>query len=309
MDVDAVISFADLAKEILKEMGFPSEGQDDIVRVLRKKYAFLFNNVIVRSKLDFKLKGKDMIPWRDKPIVKELIARSYYPQCDRDKLVVDWFNDSIAANDYEKIRDLGSWIDSIISDELYNNNLDIDEVTRDEWIAAIHSAIRFDLALSVLLTTEMLEALYSNLTVLDHRIPFGDMIKGNEFGARVYQWKGYSAHLYSSQPFDESLKTCYSLENYFSVLRKILYQIGRDASEKTALFIKAYAKLKAMSGFTSADQLLTSDSLASEYSVFFQNIYDYLKADPNLTERIEQETGTNDLLSFFKMKDRNHRAK
>ena len=131
MDVDTVISFSDLAKEILKENGMQSEGQDEVVRVLRNKYAFLCNHVIMRSKLDFRLKGKDVIPLREKPIVKELIKRPYSPKSDEDKMIVDWFNNSIAANDYEKIRDLGSWIDSIISDELYNNNLDIDEVTRD----------------------------------------------------------------------------------------------------------------------------------------------------------------------------------
>ena len=261
--------------------------------------------MILRSKLDFRVKGKDMIPLRDKPIVKELVARSYFPKPDGygDQLIVDWFNDSIAPNDFEKIRDLGSWVDNIISNEIYYDDWDMDMVTRDEWIAAIHYAIRFDLAVSILQAAETLENLYNSLMVLDHKIPFGDLIKENKYGSRVYRWKGLSAHLDPSEPLDDSLKNCYSLENYSSILQEFLNRLQRNAIAKTIDFILAYAEIKAKSGALSAKEFLSSDSLASEYTAFFQKIYEFLIERPEITSFIERETGTNDLLGFFRMKE------
>ena len=74
---------------------------------------------------------------------------------------------------------------------------------------------------------------------------------------------------------------------------------------KTIDFIKAYAELKKKTGYSCADEMLDKESLASEYTKFFQNIYDYLYDRPELTEDIETEIGTENLLNFFKMKDRN----
>ena len=81
--------------------------------------------------------------------------------------------------------------------------------------------------------------------------------------------------------------------------------IMKDCQNKTVDLIKAYSELKKRSGRACADELLGTDSLASEYVKFFQNIYDYLYDRPELTKEIETEIGTDNLLSFFKMKDRN----
>lgn len=79
----------------------------------------------------------------------------------------------------------------------------------------------------------------------------------------------------------------------------------QDSREKTINFIKAYAELKKKTGYACADKLLDKESLASEYAKFFQNIYEYLYDRPELTKKIEAEIGTENLLNFFKMKDRN----
>ena len=42
MDTNAVISFSKLAKEILTEHDYSAEGQEGIVRVLRKNMHFYF---------------------------------------------------------------------------------------------------------------------------------------------------------------------------------------------------------------------------------------------------------------------------
>lgn len=311
MNYKESISLSELTKEIYKEELGDGSGIESFARTMRLKYAFLFDRVIMRTKLDYRFKGKDMIPLRDKTIVKALLIRSFFPQSieDEDHIFVEWFNGNIQENDYMTVAQLGSRVEELISNELYYDDFDMDNITRNEWIAAIHSAIRFDLALSILQAAEALENAYNNLMVLDHKIPFGDLIKENKYGSRVYQWRGLSAHLDPSQSLDDSLKNCFSLAGYSTILQEFLYRVQKDAFAKTVEFIMAYAELKAKFGGLSADQFLSSDSLASEYAAFFQNIYDFLFERPELTKYIEQETGTDELLAFFRMKDRNNSAK
>ena len=150
-----------------------------------------------------------------------------------------------------------------------------------------------------------MKVLYDNSNVLAHDMPFGDMIKKNEYGKRSYIWKGLHPNIDTSLPLKEVLSGCFSQEDYANLVLQLMLVIMQDCQNKTVNFIKAYAELKKMSGCICADELLETDSLASEYVKFFQNIYDYLYGRPNLTKEIETEIGTDNLLSFFKMKDRN----
>lgn len=310
MNTEADISLADLTREMRKEKGLLESSEDDFSRLIREKYTYLFNNVILRSKLDYRFKGKHMIPLRDKTIVKALLIRAagYGPDPDKDSIYVEWFNGNIKENDYETIARLGLMVDNLISNELCYDDWDIDDVTRNEWIAAIHSSIKLSLALNILNATEALQDMNEQLAILDHGIPFGDMIKGNPYGSRIYLWKGLFPQIDTSKPLADALHRCFSLDDYTMILRELIHLIIIDAHEKSVDFIKAYAELKRSSGYHSADQLLSTDSLASEYTAFFQNIYEFLNQHPEMTRLIEEEIGTDNLLAFFKMRDRNPKA-
>ena len=303
----AHVSLADLTREIRKEKGLLESSEEDFARLIRSKYDYLLNNVIMRSKLDFRFKGKNMIPLRDKSIVKALLilASGYGSNTDKDSIFVDWFNGRIQEDEYIQIFKLGIQVADLISEEICYDDWDIDNVTRDEWIAAIHSAIKFDLATNILKTADAMQKMHSQLSLLNHGIPFGDLIKENEYGARVYQWKGITPMIDLSKPLSDSLKSCFSLDDYSWILQQFISLIQKDAYYKSIEFIMAYAEMKKATGYNRADQLLPKDSLASEYIAFFQNIYEYLYERPDLTEWIEGKTGTHNLLSFFKMKNRN----
>ena len=301
------ITLQELSEEIYKEQISDKQTMDESFRrSISNKYNFLVNRIVMRSKLDWRYKNKDRIPLRDKSIVKALLIKSYLPKPDTDdELFVKWFNNSIEETDFETIINLGFRVESLIKDEVAYEEWDLDKVTIDEWVNAIHSSINLSRTLSVKKFAYEMIQLYDTSNVLNHDIPFGDLIRENEYGQRSYIWKGLHPSIDTSLPLNEVLKRCFSQEDYANSVQQFMHVILQDSQDKTIDFIKAYAELKKKTGYSCADEMLDKESLASEYTKFFQNIYDYLYDRPKLTKKIEAEIGTEDLLNFFKMKDRN----
>lgn len=300
------VSLSEIINEIIEDES-PYVDQESFERTMRAKFNFLMNRVVMRSKLDLRIKGKDVIPKRDKSIVKALLIKSYFPanKDDKDHIFVDWFNNSIDETDFDRIIELGYRVECLIDDEVYYDDRNLDEVTKDEWKSAINSSINLSRALSVKKFAYEMIQLYDSSNVLNHDIPLGDMIKENEYGKRVYVWKRLQPNIDMSLPLSEVLKGCFSQEDYVNLVLQLLFVILQDSQDKTIDFIKAYAEIKKQSEVSSADELIKNYSLASEYIKFFQNIYEYLYDRPKLTREIENEIGTESLLEFFKMKDRN----
>ena len=302
------ISLSDLSQEIYYDKISKSQTIDENTKKsIRNKFNFLMNRVVMRSKLDWRYNEKDRIPLKDKSIVKALLIKSYIPKGknDDDHIFVDWFNDSIDETDYDRIIELGNRAEALIKGEVSYEDWDLDNVTIDEWVVAIHSSINFKRALSIKKFAYEMKVLYDNSNVLNHDMPLGDMIKENEYGKRSYVWKGLHPNIDTSLPLNEVLSGCFSQEDYANLVLQLMLVIMKDCQNKTVDFIKSYAEIKKSSGCACADELLGTDSLASEYVKFFQNIHDYLYDRPELTKEIEIEIGTDNLLSFFKMKDRN----
>lgn len=300
------ISVAELTAEIWNENRLSPNSKDDFARQVRAKYVFLCNHVVMRSKMTFKANGKDRIPLRDKSIVKVFLTHAM-PSCTKegDDIIVDWFNNRIKEDDFVKIIELGRRVEELIEDAYYADR-DMDQVTRDEWLSAIHSAIKLDYVQNLVHAMDALRSLNLQLLVLNHGIPFNEMIRENRFGSRVYLRRSQIPYLDMSKPLEESLNNCCSMDDYSRLLFEFLSVMECDVRKKTIDFIKAYAELKIITGATFADELLPKNTLASEYIAFFQNIYDFLSGEPKVTKEIEQEIGTTDLLDFFKMKDRNN---
>ncbi len=96
---DNYINLTDLTAEIYREkISNTKEVDESFERTMRKKYSFLMDRVVMRSKLDWRYKEKDRIPLKDKSIVKALLIKSYFPNNDTsDSLFVKWFNSNIKA--------------------------------------------------------------------------------------------------------------------------------------------------------------------------------------------------------------------
>lgn len=304
---DAYITLTDLTSEIYREkISKTKEVDESFERTMRKKFSFLMNRIVMRSKLDWRYKEKDRIPLKDKSIVKALLIKSYFPDNDTsDMLFVKWFNSNIKDTDFDSIIQLGYQVEVLLDDEIRYDDWDLDDVTIDEWKTAIESSINLSRALSVKNFAYEMIQLYDSSNVLNHDIPFGDMIRENKYGKRSYVWKGLHPTIDMSLPLNDVLKGCFSQEDYAKIVLQLMLIIMQDCQEKTINFIKAYAELKRKYRCDCIDKFIGNSSLASEYPKFFQNIYEYLYDRPNLTKSIEDEIGTNNLLDFFKMKDRN----
>lgn len=300
------ITLAQLTKEIYDERSVYTD-YASFERKMREKYNFLTNRIVMRNKLDWRYKKKDWIPLKDKSIIKALLIKSYTPLInkDEDQVIVDWFNNKIDGTDFERIILLGERVERLIKDQIAYDDWELDNVTIDEWVNVIHSSINYSKALSVKkLSYEMIQ-LYDSSSVLNHNIPFGDIIEQTEYGKRLYVWQGLHPNIDMSLPLNEVLKGCFSQDDYVNLVLQLIIVITNDSQKKTVDFIKAYAEVKKMTGFDCIDECIGNDTLASEYAKFFQNIYDFLYNKPQLTEKIETEIGTDNLLDFFKMKDRN----
>lgn len=304
---DNYINLTDLTAEIYREkISNTKEVDESFERTMRKKYSFLMDRVVMRSKLDWRYKEKDRIPLKDKSIVMALLIKSYFTNNDTsDSLFVKWFNSNIKDTDFDSIIKLGYQVEVLLDDVIKYDDWDLDDVTIDEWKTAIESSINLSRALSVKNFAYEMIQLYDSSNVLNHDIPFGDMIRENKYGKRSYVWKGLHPTIDMSLPLNDALKGCFSQEDYANIVLQLMLIIMQDCQEKTINFIKAYAELKRKYRCDCIDKFIGNSSLASEYPKFFQNIYEYLYDRPELTKEIEKEIGTENLLDFFKMKDRN----
>ena len=301
------VTITELSKEIFKEIFQTSnEPSEDFLRTMRKKFNFFMNRVALRSKLQWRYKKKDRIPLCDKDIVKELLIKSYN-SADSNDLFVKWFNSSIKDDDYDSIIRLGYKIETLIDEEIYADDWDkdLDDVTKEEWKDALTSSINLSRALSVKNFAREMIRLYDSSNVLNHGINLGDIISVDKNGKRSFVFRGKPPHIDTTKPISEIIKGCFSQEDYVNLVLQLMCVIEQDATNKAIDCIKFYAVLKKHYDCSSADELINSKSLASEYPKFFQNIYEYLYDRPSLTKAIEEEIGTDNLLNFFKMKDRN----
>ncbi len=122
--------------------------------LLKKKYAFLFRKVLMRNRNTYKKKGNNMVPMIDAPIIRELLIKSVSPE-DNDQIIVKWFNGKIDKDNSEAVIALFNSISTIISKLSYTNQ--IDQVTAEEWRAAIASSTNYDVACSTLNIKEQIE--------------------------------------------------------------------------------------------------------------------------------------------------------
>ena len=93
-------------------------------------------------------------------------------------------------------------------------------------------------------------------------------------------------------------------DDYFSVLEQILALFDAHAKVKARKRIELYAKAKNLFEAEKADDTFERDSIASEYTIWYQRVHDFLIANSDICKDIESQTGATDLVKFFQMKDR-----
>lgn len=270
--------------------------------LLKKKYAFLFRKVLMRNRNTYKKKGNNMVPMIDAPIIRELLIKSVSPK-DNDQIIVKWFNGKIDKDNSEAVIALFNSISTIISKLSYTNQ--IDQVTAEEWRAAIASSTNYDVACSTLNIKEQIEKIRSSSLALNNNIRMGDIIYSPGDGRRYFDHIAEQINFdVENVPLSELLKSASSQNDYLKIVSKVLELVDRAAMENAISQICFMASLKNLFGLQKADSGITDESLASEYIIWYQRIYEYLSGNPDVLSDIEAKTQTENLLDFFKMDDR-----
>lgn len=294
----------DIYKRVLKRQSLDTT-YDGNYKNLRNKFNFLMNEVLFRDKMNFGTTRKTYISNTEVPYVEELLYRATSGY-EEDKLFCDWFNGNIATDDYERIFQLGKDLEVLLT-EVYEKDekWNTDEVTKNEWINALQSSIHYDTALTALKIKHAINSLEIASSGISHNIPFGEIIRQSNGNRACVSFNQCPVFDVSAAPITEVFKYCLSREDYMDTILNIIELMICDATKKTIDFIKVYAEIKKIRNITNIDQLIEKDYFASEYLGFFNEIYEYLFTHPDSLKEIESEIGTDNLLEFFKVSDRN----
>lgn len=305
------IKVQEIYKEIINYYGWnKDEVTNDIddaskYRLLRNKYAFLMKKVMLRDRCEFKKQRNSMIPEKDAPVIKELLIRavSNKKEAEENAIIVDWFNGRLDTKDSYTSILLYNSIKPIIMDLSYHGI--IDEVTMNEWLLAIGASINYNTAENTAKVKEAIECFRNHALALNQNIDVGSIIIGEEDESRFYHSKG-SKQMFDveNEPMSLILKKASSQDDYLNILGQVLQLLEGDAMVKAIERIKICAKWKSVFNNDKADFAVQTESLASEYTIWFQRVYEFLAANPDVLEEVERDTGAEDILNYFKMQDR-----
>lgn len=295
-----VVKVADIYRDIIKRCGWEDyvEAKE---RLLRMKYTVIQQKLVLCDKKDFKDKGNNVVPWADAPIVRNiLMAAVGYPQ---ENIVTEWFNGNVDVSRSENAILLYNCMKELIV-QSYRQE-ETDEVTKDEWLATVSTAINYNTAIHVNELDRALEDFRNNTLALDRNIGIADMIVTNEDGSRHYALKGKERDIdINGKTIDEVLSCVASQDDYFAVLGQILEKFNTHAKERTHQAILWYAQAKNLYEAKSAADAVQPESIASEYIVWYQRIHEFLKANPDVCSNIEKKAKVTGLVEFFRMADR-----
>lgn len=295
-----VVKVSDIYRDIISRCGW-----DDYVeakeRLLRLKYTVLQKKLVLCDRKEFKDRGKNIVPWADAPIVRNiLMAAVGYPQ---ENIVTEWFNGNVDISRSENAILLYNCMKELIV-QSYRQE-ETDEVTKDEWLATVSTAINYNTAIHVNELDRALEDFRNNTLALDMNIGIADMIVTHEDGSRSYALRGKERDIdIGGKTIDEVLSHIASQDDYFAVLGQILEKFNAHAKERTHKAILWYAKAKDIYEAKSAADAVQPESIASEYIVWYQRIHEFLKANPDICRSIEKEAKVTELAEFFRMADR-----
>lgn len=291
------VKAAEIYKEVIKMLGYADD--DSTKRNLRNKMNFLLEQVALRKVMDFK-DGKNLyIPCNDAAIIRNLLMLAI----SDDGMIVDWFNGNIDTNDAEMCVLLYMQLKEPVLSALMT--CETDEVTVDEWMAAISGVLNYDMAEKTLKMKRKLEDFRVRTLVMNNTVRNGDIIVENEDGSRYYGLERMEiTREIPVELLDKIVENLYVQGDYFDVMHQIMDRMIIDAEEKAVPAIEIYALAKNVAECDKAVELIATsdDSIVSEYYPWFNKIANFLKNHPDECKRIEDFANTDNLEEFFRMK-------
>ena len=240
---------------------------------LSNKFCILLMTSLARNAEEFKPGGKPNSPYeipdRDVPIVHALLKSAGSPNPpEKDLLISDWLTPTgIPSTDYDRIHDLHSAVEEILTD--LEQNDEIDDVTHNEWMRAIDISIGFDKAIAMLNRIKELELLMKWATILD--VPGNnEVVINGEDGTRQYLHNP-TVFLYdvTERPISQIAEECNSLDEFSFLLQSVYLNIQSIIAKKAKYILCRTAACSRMPGVEHiTDAFATSEQIASEYYAF-----------------------------------------
>ena len=270
-------------------------------KLLRDKYTFLAKKVVLRDRNAFKQKGSHMIPVAEAPIIRELLIHAV--STEEGDIIRDWFNGKVNTEDSQMAILLFMQLDCVI--RLPEMRGETDAVTTDEWLSTIKAAINYDTARVTLDMKRELECFRGNSLALNSNVHYGDIYATDETGHSSYVMKGQKEDIKIE---DKTIKELLSVANtqydYLQILSQVVTVFEEDAKNKALQRIKNFVNFANVFDAKKADDSVGEEQLASEYVIWYQRVYEFLRANPEILAEIEEETKFNRVLEFFRMQDR-----
>lgn len=291
------VAIADIFKEIcaLLEMDL----DDSHRRLLNKRVTFLLEKVafINKSKL-MKTKQKKMfVPKADAAIIRNIL---YTCETEDGDLIVNWINGSLDVSDPCKSITLNAQLEVPIRNAV--RFFETDEVTVNEWIAAIHCLTGFDYAKQALALENQLHKLRKCSLGARSGVNFGTIYCDDGCGHRNYILKPSDRQeILSKEVLDEIVDKLGTANDFFIAINQITDRMLEKMEERIIDTLRTLAMEKRA---FEAEKAYSRDeytaSIVSDYIPYYNRLADYCKSNPDITEMIEKEQKITGLESFLR---------
>lgn len=213
-------------------------------------------------------------------------------------MIYDWFNGNVDTSDPQQALLLYTQIKPVVIEALMTG--ETDEVTVVEWLNTISAVINHTTAANTLAIKRTLEDFRNDSLGMDMKIGIGDIIVGCEDGSRFYHSTGKKPDLsIDDKTIDAMLAEVTSQDDYFSILFQILRKFDEHVKTNVRSTIIALAKAVDACDASNMRDAVFCDSMASEYLIWYHRLHTYLKANKEVCDELEKETGIDHLADLF----------
>lgn len=294
-------------EEVLVEMNLPEEYYDSKLRLLRMRGKFLLEQVMGRDVNSLKNSGKIEVPEKEAPIIKNILQESLDPE----SMVCDWFAGKIDISDPQRVTLLYWQLKEPIMRPMMQGKTD--EVTTDEWLASLDSAIDFSNSQKVIKMKRLLDELRLEALPLDAHIGAGDIIAEDENGNRRYAMRGRRKNPVVLQILGKLLDELNTEDDYIEALNYLLSHFVADARKKAEDVVTALAQYYSLCDSLVEDEpteegeeMLVDEYIASEYVQRDRKVFRYLQKKPEFAQRLSAKFGVDDVSAYFGSSEEEH---
>lgn len=273
--------------------------------LLRKKFRYLMNKILLRKLQDYYKDKTYWIPKEDVEIVKTILIMSTKGK-GKNVYCSLWINGSLKYNNYKGRAELYAILENFLKDLLQKRK--ISEITYYKWQAEFDRSICGK-------TAQLILGLYSRIdTLVEKTIGLNNYV--NLSGLYVTDILGEEAELFPKCPPEveeditelklwEILRYDICQEDYFGTLNSIIEYMNLESYDKTCQLIKMILLDIKIRGLY-LDSRRSGNNLAFEGFGLFDQIYKFLQNNPEAVKKLSNDLDIKEkhVLNTFKFINR-----